>query len=289
MIFKEYEKTAIVAEERAFRITRPHLFLTPARPRLLGGIRQALQSAQKEGCRGLIALFLGALPSQMRRSRVSGILELGLGGAFQVCLALYECAKKMKTINIFLFLITFACFLFPQTAEELSNWVSARQKRTFSESTNIGAYIFANSYSGTSQYPPFTPYFGIYQTNRGFVDTVFELKFNRFYQISITSDNMLLILLEVDGTGHYKQVLFFTFINKDIQVRRLIGMQEFLTKEAIYRGKDSLWYSNGLLFWHFPLYKPTDPNCCPTGGVSKLHQFSIKNDSLIEKIPSSRK
>jgi hypothetical protein len=56
------------------RLTWPHLFLTPARPRLLGGIRQALQSAQKEGCRGLIALFLGALPSQMHRLSLGFII-----------------------------------------------------------------------------------------------------------------------------------------------------------------------------------------------------------------------
>jgi hypothetical protein len=92
------------------RLTRPHLFLTPARPGLLGGIRQALQSAQKEGYRGLIALFLGALPGQMRRSRVSGSLELGLCGAFQVCLALGE--KPMKN-NSKTFMVKVLCFLIP--------------------------------------------------------------------------------------------------------------------------------------------------------------------------------
>jgi len=67
MIFKKtIMKRGRILRPTGFSPNVAHLFLTPARPRLLGGIRQAFQSAQKEGYRGFIALFLGALPGQIR-------------------------------------------------------------------------------------------------------------------------------------------------------------------------------------------------------------------------------
>jgi hypothetical protein len=66
----------------AMHITRLLMFLTPSRTRLLGGIRQAFQSATKEGYRGFIALFCGALPGQTRRMKTSGSLVRALDGVF---------------------------------------------------------------------------------------------------------------------------------------------------------------------------------------------------------------
>jgi len=75
----------------------------------------------------------------------------------------------------------------------------------------------------------------------------------------------LLIFVSDAGSGSYGQLVAYSFLN---QGRRTITLPDLAGAAAEgYQGQDVFKVQGQELLRSFPLYKPADPNCCPSGGT----------------------
>lgn len=75
----------------------------------------------------------------------------------------------------------------------------------------------------------------------------------------------LLIFVSDAGSGSYGQVIAYSFLN---QGRQALTVPDLTGPAADgYQGQDVFKVQGQELLRSFPLYKPADPNCCPSGGT----------------------
>lgn len=75
----------------------------------------------------------------------------------------------------------------------------------------------------------------------------------------------LLIFVSDAGSGSYGQVVAYSFLNQGRQALTLPDLAGAATEG--YQGQDVFKVQGQELLRSFPLYKPADPNCCPSGGT----------------------
>lgn len=87
----------------------------------------------------------------------------------------------------------------------------------------------------------------------------------------------LLLFVSDAGSGSYGQVIGYEFQN---QGRRPLSMPELSPAAAKgYQGNDAFRVEGRELLRSFPLYKPEDANCCPSGGIRTV-RYTLPNASL---------
>ncbi|WP_324670831.1 PliI family lysozyme inhibitor of I-type lysozyme [Hymenobacter sp. GOD-10R] len=75
----------------------------------------------------------------------------------------------------------------------------------------------------------------------------------------------LLIFVSDAGSGSYGQVVAYSFLS---QSRQALTVPDLAGAAAEgYQGQDVFKVQGQELLRSFPLYKPADPNCCPSGGT----------------------
>ncbi|GGF10212.1 PliI family lysozyme inhibitor of I-type lysozyme [Hymenobacter cavernae] len=75
----------------------------------------------------------------------------------------------------------------------------------------------------------------------------------------------LLVFVSDAGSGSYGQVVGYSFLD---QGRRALTLPDLTGAAAEgYQGQDVFKVQGQELLRSFPLYKPADPNCCPSGGT----------------------
>lgn len=77
-----------------------------------------------------------------------------------------------------------------------------------------------------------------------------------------------LITVTVDGTGGYKE--YYVYGYRDDVLTKYLSANITDLKDAYgegYNGHDKMEFTSGKLVLSHPVYKPDDPNCCPTGGT----------------------
>ncbi|OUJ74471.1 PliI family lysozyme inhibitor of I-type lysozyme [Hymenobacter crusticola] len=75
----------------------------------------------------------------------------------------------------------------------------------------------------------------------------------------------LLVFVSDAGSGSYGQLVAYSFAN---QGRQSLTLPDLTSAAAEgYQGQDVFKVQGQELLRSFPLYKPADPNCCPSGGT----------------------
>lgn len=111
------------------------------------------------------------------------------------------------------------------------------------------------------------------------VDPIF-----RMYNSDLNKDGLeeLFLITQSTGSGSYGTIYGFN-TNKDKTISEIIVpeiSQSDLSEGAVffgYLGHDSIYMDNNKLFRKFPIYKPEDKNCCPTGGDNTI-QYVLKSN-----------
>lgn len=94
-----------------------------------------------------------------------------------------------------------------------------------------------------------------------------DLDANGFDEIYVITQNA--------GSGSYGNVYAYAS-NNDLSMTTIYFpdiTEQDLEKDGAfqgYMGHDSIYISNKMLYRKFPVYKPDDPNCCPTGGSNTI-------------------
>jgi len=74
--------------------------------------------------------------------------------------------------------------------------------------------------------------------------------------------------MQSDGTGSYGSLLMFVWTSAGLRRHPVAALSQ--SQARGYMGHDRFSLDNGNIHRTFPIYAPTDPNCCPTGGVRRL-------------------
>ena len=106
----------------------------------------------------------------------------------------------------------------------------------------------------------------------------------RMYNSDLNKDGLeeLFLITQSTGSGSYGTIYGFN-TNKDETISEIIVpeiSQSDLSEGSVfhgYSGHDSIYIDNNKLFRKFPIYKPEDKNCCPTGG-NKTIQYILKSN-----------
>jgi hypothetical protein len=90
----------------------------------------------------------------------------------------------------------------------------------------------------------------------------------------------LILVTTSAGSGSYSRLQLYLPRGKTLQPLTLPQLSESLLKE--YRGHDRFSLRGSVIVREFPIYRDTDPNCCPSGGLRRrFYLFDGKALSLL--------
>jgi hypothetical protein len=90
----------------------------------------------------------------------------------------------------------------------------------------------------------------------------------------------LILVTTNAGSGSYGHLHLFLPEQNTLQAVTLPQLNDSLLRE--YRGHDNFFLRDSSIVREFPIYRESDPNCCPSGGLRRLfYRFDGKDLSLV--------
>jgi hypothetical protein len=90
----------------------------------------------------------------------------------------------------------------------------------------------------------------------------------------------LILVTTSAGSGGYGRLQLYRPEQNTLQVLPLPQLSDHLLRE--YRGHDRYFLQDSLIVREFPIYRASDPNCCPSGGLRRLfYRFDGEALSLV--------
>lgn len=82
------------------------------------------------------------------------------------------------------------------------------------------------------------------------------------------------IVTQSVGSGAYAKLIGYTFSGNKVQ-----PIVSVFNETTGYMGHDSVYSDKESIYRQFPIFLPSDPNCCPTGGL-QTEKYKLKNYRL---------
>lgn len=87
----------------------------------------------------------------------------------------------------------------------------------------------------------------------------------------------LILVTTSAGSGSYGRLQLYRSENKTLEALPLPKLNAPQLRE--YRGHDRFFLRDSLIVREFPIYRESDPNCCPSGGLRR-HFYRFDGEAL---------